>query len=112
GPSIPYSTLYNQTDKLVLINDNEPFREWTTERLMPYIDYFSVPLDDKNTGKDNARSLIISITVVNEIVGNGMIILPPNYTPNKTIASYPVIVTINNRLYDQRVNKKYILPLA
>ncbi|CAF1150393.1 unnamed protein product [Adineta steineri] len=94
GPSIPYSTLYNQTDKLVLINDNEPFREWTTERLMPYIDYFSVPLDDKNT------------------VGNGMIILPPNYTPNKTIASYPVIVTINNRLYDQRVNKKYILPLA
>ncbi|CAF4091113.1 unnamed protein product, partial [Adineta steineri] len=94
GPSIPYSTLYNQTDKLVLVNDNEPFREWTTERLMPYIDYFSVPLDDKNT------------------VGNGMIILPPNYTPNKTIASYPVIVTINNRLYDQRVNKKYILPLA
>ncbi len=33
-----------------MINENEPFREWTENRLMPYIDYFSVPLDGKNTG--------------------------------------------------------------
>ncbi|UJR20892.1 hypothetical protein I4U23_024001 [Adineta vaga] len=95
GPSIPYSALYNRTDKLMLINSNEPFREWTSNRLMPSIEYFTVPLDEKNS-----------------IVGNGMIILPPNYNANKTIASYPVIISINDRLYDQRVTKKYILPLA
>jgi len=36
-----------------IIDDNEPFREWTSNRLMPVIDYFSVPLDEKNTGEDN-----------------------------------------------------------
>jgi hypothetical protein len=41
---------------LALINDNQPFREWIDNRLMPYIDYFSVPLDAKNTGK-YSRSL-------------------------------------------------------
>ncbi|CAF1283981.1 unnamed protein product [Adineta ricciae] len=94
GPSIPYSVLYNRMERLVLIDDNEPFREWISNRLMPSIEYFTVPLDEKNS-----------------IVGNGMIILPPNYNPNKTIASYPVIMTINDRLYDQRVTKKYVLPL-
>ncbi|CAF3916312.1 unnamed protein product, partial [Rotaria sp. Silwood1] len=61
---------------------------------MPYVDYFSVPLDKKNT------------------VGHGMIILPPGYNSNVTIASYPVIVSINDQLYDQRVTKKFVLPLA
>jgi hypothetical protein len=66
GPSIPYSTLHNRIKQLgiicfllhrnhiyfsAIINENEPFREWTDKRLMPYIDYFSVPLDSKNTGK-------------------------------------------------------------
>jgi hypothetical protein len=36
-----------------VIDDNEPFREWTSNRLMPVIDYFSVPLDEKKTGEDN-----------------------------------------------------------
>ncbi|CAF1161992.1 unnamed protein product [Rotaria sp. Silwood1] len=94
GPKIPYSTLYNRTNKLILINDNAPFREWIDKRLMPYVDYFSVPLDKKNT------------------VGHGMIILPPGYNSNVTIASYPVIVSINDQLYDQRVTKKFVLPLA
>lgn len=94
GPTIPFSTLYNQTEKLALINENHPFREWISNRLMPYVDYFSVPLDKKNT------------------VGYGMIILPPNYNPNVTIASYPVIVSINDQLYDRRVTKKYVLPLV
>ncbi|CAF0987125.1 unnamed protein product [Rotaria sp. Silwood1] len=93
GPSIPYSTLYNRNEKLALINDNEPFREWANKRLMPYVEYFSVPLDE-NT------------------VGNGMIILPPKYNPNVTVISYPVIVMINDRLSDQRVNKKYVVPLT
>ena len=35
---------------LVLINDNQPFREWEENRLMPYIEYFSVPL---TTGNDS-----------------------------------------------------------
>jgi hypothetical protein len=70
GPAIPYARLYDRTGELgkkkfvccrlnrnlvffsALINDNQPFREWTDNRLMPYIDYFSVPLDTKNTGKD------------------------------------------------------------
>ncbi|CAF5113705.1 unnamed protein product, partial [Rotaria sp. Silwood1] len=46
------------------------------------------------------------------IVGNGMIILPPKYNPNVTVISYPVIVMINDRLSDQRVNKKYVVPLT
>ncbi|CAF2409910.1 unnamed protein product [Rotaria sp. Silwood2] len=94
GPSIPYSTLYNRNEKLALINDNGPYREWANKRLMPYMEYFSVPLNDKNT------------------VGNGMIILPSTYNPNATIVSYPVIVIINDRLSDQRVNKKYVAPLT
>ncbi|CAF0954267.1 unnamed protein product [Adineta steineri] len=93
GPSIPFSTLYNRTGRLELINENSPFRTWISHRLMPHVDYFSVPLDDKNT------------------VGHGMIIFPPTYNPNVTIASYPVVVSINDRLYDQRVTKKYALPL-
>ncbi|CAF3436510.1 unnamed protein product [Rotaria socialis] len=93
GPSIPYSTLYSGTQQLALINENAPFREWISSRLMPYVEYFTVPLDKKNT------------------VGHGMIILPPNYNPNVTIASYPVIISINDQLYDQRVTKKYMLPL-
>ncbi len=40
---------------LAVIDDNEPFREWTNNRLMPVIDYFSVPLDEKNTGEDNKK---------------------------------------------------------
>jgi len=35
---------------LALINENHPFREWISNRLMPYVDYFAVPLDKKNTG--------------------------------------------------------------
>ncbi len=38
---------------LALINDNQLFREWAENRLMPYIEYFSVPLDTKNTGRDS-----------------------------------------------------------
>ncbi|CAF1087184.1 unnamed protein product [Rotaria sordida] len=94
GPSIPYSTLYNRNKKLAFINDNELFGKWANNRLMPYIDYFTVPLDEKNT------------------VGNGMIILPPKYKPNVTIISDPVIVIINHRLFDQRVNKKYVVPFS
>ena len=50
-------------------------------RSMPYIDYFTVPLERKSNGK-------------NVLVGHGMIILPGNYNPNVTIASYPVIVNM------------------
>ncbi|UJR28644.1 hypothetical protein I4U23_009876 [Adineta vaga] len=94
GPSIPYSTLHNRTDKIGLINENLSFRTWINNRLMPYVDFFSVPLDGKHS------------------VGHGMIIFPPTYSPNVTIASYPVIVSINDRLYDQQVTKKYAFPLV
>ncbi|CAF1639034.1 unnamed protein product [Adineta ricciae] len=94
GPSVPYSTLHNLTDQIGLINENVPFQTWINNRLMPYVDFFSVPLDGKHS------------------VGHGMIIFPPTYNPNVTIASYPVIVSINDRLYDQRVTKKYALPLV
>ena len=36
---------------LALINDNQLFRIWTENRLMPYIGYFTVPLTSRNTGK-------------------------------------------------------------
>ena len=68
GPNIPYAKLFNQTNELgkeeilligfdrmvglALINDNQPFQEWIDHRLMPYIDYFTVPLTNKNTGND------------------------------------------------------------
>jgi hypothetical protein len=77
-----------------LINDNQQFREWTENRLMPYIDYFTVPLDTKNTGKDSKGLERIIFCFSLFIVGNGMIILPPTYNRNRTIASYPVIVTM------------------
>lgn len=73
GPSIPFATLHDRTSKLgkeekttffffflssklcfrfsALINNNELFREWTSNRLMPYVDYFSVPLGKRNIGK-------------------------------------------------------------
>ncbi|CAM4778334.1 unnamed protein product [Rotaria magnacalcarata] len=94
GPSIPYSTLFNRKEKLILINDNEPYRVWAQARLMPHIEYFTVPLDQKNT------------------VGHGMIILPPKYNPNVTTLSYSVIVMMNDRLAIQRVNKKYVQPFT
>lgn len=81
----------NQKYFLGLINENLPFREWISHRLMPYVDYFSVPLDKKNTGKQN---FTIQFNQRNSLVGHGMIILPPNYNPNVTIASYPVIVSM------------------
>jgi hypothetical protein len=77
---------------LGLINENLPFREWISNRLMPYVDYFSVPLDKKNTGKKKNSKIKFSLIIW--IVGHGMIILPPNYNPNATIASYPVIVSM------------------
>ncbi len=109
GPSIPYAILYSRTEKLGkwgfemfsfiykidflgLINDNLPFREWIDSRLMPYVDYFSVPLDKKNTGKRKIERKFYFLII--SIVGYGMIILPPNYNPNVTIASYPVIVSM------------------
>ena len=55
GPSIPYSTLHNRTHRLTLINDNENFRKWTENRLMPYVDYFSVPFDKKSSGQWRQR---------------------------------------------------------
>lgn len=60
---------------------------------MPYIDYFTVPLDTKNTGKIFSNKNLLYLLYI-LLVGNGMIILPPNYSPNRTIASYPVIVTM------------------
>ena len=34
---------------LVVINENNPFREWFNNRLMPYVDYFTVPLEKNGT---------------------------------------------------------------
>lgn len=34
-----------------VINDNLPFRLWIENRSMPYIDYFTVPLEGKSTGE-------------------------------------------------------------
>lgn len=79
-----------------MINDNAPFREWTSTRLMPYIDYFSVPLSKKNIGNPAENVLIIRMNDVEPLpsLGHGMIIFPPHYSPNKTIASYPVIISM------------------
>ena len=67
GPSIPYSTLHNRTHQLgtvekatldslrpvltALVNSNDPFRAWTENRSLPFIDYFTVPLDNKSAGE-------------------------------------------------------------
>ena len=34
-----------------VINDNLPFQVWIENRSMPYVDYFTVPLEGKGTGK-------------------------------------------------------------
>ena len=60
---------------------------------MPYVDYFSVALDKKNTGKKKTK-ISKNYLFKKTLVGHGMIILPPNYSPNVTIASYPVIVSM------------------
>ncbi|CAF0752680.1 unnamed protein product, partial [Didymodactylos carnosus] len=94
GPNIPYSRLHNRSGNMTehKIQDNQPFRQWLDSKLMPYIHFFNVTLDaEKN------------------IVGYGMIILPPWYNPNVTIISYPIIVSISDNLHTQRVTKKYPL---
>jgi hypothetical protein len=57
-----------------LINDNQLFRQWTRNRSMPHIDYFTVPLEGTDTGSIREHVKTVHCEIISIIRSKSMLI--------------------------------------